>query len=462
MNILCPESVSANQRASSGSEICNTAQEKMATKAEIVSKDTIKPSSPTPNHLRDFKISLLDQLAPPIYVPVVLFYSASDVTTFGNDIRMISDKLKSSLSDILTLYYPFCGTLKGNSLVDCNDVGVLYVESKVPTKLSNILKNPQVHEIIELFPFDPYNPLILLDDHSKKPASNMAVQVNEFSCGGIGIGVCFSHKIADGSTAASFLNAWAATSRGQHGNNILEQPQIESASLLFPPRNINMDITRGMTGHKNIVTRRFIFNDTNLSRLREKLGCFNPTRVEAVTALIWKSATEAARASSSMVSHAVNIRSRMASPLSKNLLGNLWQQAASPVMEMERVKGLHDLAEIVRKTIRKVDADYVSKLQGHELPKVIESLHEARIMVSEKGISCYSFSSWIRFDFYEADFGWGKPTWVCTIGVPIKNVVILMATKNGDGIEAWVTLTEHDMVEFERNPELLEFASFDF
>ncbi|XP_061365005.1 stemmadenine O-acetyltransferase-like [Gastrolobium bilobum] len=434
----------------------------MATKAEIVSKDTIKPFSPTPNHLRDFKISLLDQLAPSSnYVPVVLFYTASDVSVLGNDIKMISDKLKSSLSNVLTLYYPFCGILKDNSTVECNDEGVLYIESKVPKELSNILKNPQAHEINELFPFDLYNPEV---DH-KKPIRNMAVQLNEFSCGGIGLGVCFSHKIADASTMSSFLNAWSAKARGD--SNIVA-PQMEAA-LLFPPMNIEIDITRGVAGHKNIVTKRFIFNGKNISKLRDKLGCLKPTRVEAVTALIWKSAIEAAKASSGektrhacMVSHAVNICSRMDSSLLRQMLGNLWVLAVSPLVEVEEVVGLDDLAEIVRKTVKKVDADYVKMLQGDELPMVLEAFEESRKMVTEKGIPCYSFSSWTRFDLYNVDFGWGKPTWVCTIGLPIQNVVIFLATKNGDGIEAWITLTEHDMVEFERNPQLLEFASFDF
>lgn len=161
-----------------------------------------------------------------------------------------------------------------------------------------------------------------------------------------------------------------------------------------------------------------------------------------------------------MMSHAVNIRSRMVPPLSKHVVGNLWQLAVSPLVEMKGVAELHDLAEIVRKTVKSVDEDYISKLQGDEFPKVIESLEKAWILVAEKGIPCYSFSSWTRFGFYENDFGWGKPQWACTIGVPIKNVVILMATRDGDRIEAWVTLTEVDMAQFENNPELLQFTSF--
>ncbi|KAK7382642.1 hypothetical protein VNO80_01598 [Phaseolus coccineus] len=213
-----------------------------------------------------------------------------------------------------------------------------------------------------------------------------------------------------------------------------------------------------------------MFNRTNISRLKQKVGSFDftPTCVEAVTALIWKSSLEAAKASSkegkfpaSMVSHAVNIRSRMASTLWKHSMGNLWQQAVSPLVEVEGEVGLRDLGERVRETVRKVDGNYVSKLQGDEFSEVIECLKEARRMVAEKGVPCYSFSSWVRFGFYEMDFGWGKPTYVRTIGVPIKNVVIFLPTKVGDGIEAWITLTATHMVHFEQNQELLEFVSFD-
>lgn len=249
-------------------------------------------------------------------------------------------------------------------------------------------------------------------------------------------------------------------------NNKVVPPQMEVAAQLFPPKNIEMDITSGMIGLENIVTKRFIFNDTNISRLRQKIARsnFNPTRVEAVTAIIWKSSLEAAKSSSgeekfptSILSHAVNIRNRMVPTLSKHSIGNLWQLAVSSLVELEL--GLHDLAQIVRNTIKKIDGDYIRKLQGVDFAKVFQSLMETKIMTYEKDIPCYGFSSWITFDFYQMDFGWGKPTYVRTIGLPIKNVTILMATKFGNGIEAWVTLTTRDMVQFEHNSELLEFAS---
>lgn len=76
----------------------------------------------------------------------------------------------------------------------------------------------------------------------------------------------------------------------------------------------------------------------------------------------------------------------------------------------------------------------------------------------------FGFSSWCKFGFYEADFGWGKPIWVSSIGssgTVLMNLIILVETRLGDGIEAWVTLDEPDMARLESNPELLTFASFD-
>ena len=81
----------------------NQTNHRMEAKAEIVSKQIMKPSSPTSNLLRDFKLSFLDQIAAH-YVSIVLFYSAQDITSFSFDFSSLSSKLKASLSDVLSLY----------------------------------------------------------------------------------------------------------------------------------------------------------------------------------------------------------------------------------------------------------------------------------------------------------------------------------------------------------------------
>ncbi|XP_054816905.1 stemmadenine O-acetyltransferase-like [Prosopis cineraria] len=445
-----------------------------AAKVEIVSKNTITPSSPTPSHLQHFKLSLLDQLAPrSFYVPVVLFFSSpsDDDLCFTK----ISQKLKSSLSQVLTLYYLFCGRFKGgksNVHVDCNDQGALYLEAKIPVKLSDFLKRNSKLNGIKLFlPLDPYNPK---QENDQEHPYIMEVQVTEFSCGSLAIGVCISHYICDGATIASFLQAWSKKAMKQLENDAAADdfsPNME-ASLLFQAKEVEINTTSRVMGEKNISTRRFLFSDKSLQELRDKLisedSYRQPTRVEAVTALIWKSAMEATGGAChhSLMSHAVNIRSRMVPPLPETTIGNLWQQAFSPLMEVDKSKEikLKDLAMVVRETIKKIDKDYVTKLQGDAIGlfEVLKSLQEVKVLVMEKGVPCYSFSSWIRFGFYEVEFGFGKPIWVCTVGVPIRNVIILMPSKYEDGIEAWVTLNELHMTHFENNQQLLQFASFDY
>lgn len=435
--------------------------------ADIVSKQTIKPSSPTPKHLRDFKLSFLDQLSPNYYVPVLLFYSASDVISFCNGFSSLSDKLKASLSYMLSLYYPFCGRrIKGNACVECSDEGLLYFEARVPSNLSEILEDPQPHVLKQFLPFDPYG-IGVNHDHD---SVNMVVQVSEFRCGSVGLGVCVSHKVADGTTLASFISAWAATSKG---SGIATKPYMEAA-LLFPAGDIDFSTTSSSVDDNEIITKRLVFDGTSISRLRDDIkGCnCNPTRVEAVTALIWKSAIEAARASSrehtigaTVVSHVVDIRSLMVPPLPKYSIGNIYQLATSPLVELgmnKRVLELDDLALVIRKAIRKIDANYVSKLEGDG---GFDMAHMAMESVGEylcglcEGVQGYVFSSWARFPLYETDFGWGKPKWVCTIGRPVRNLVFFMPTRCGEGIEALVNLTKQDMLEFECNPQLLQYAS---
>jgi shikimate O-hydroxycinnamoyltransferase len=61
----------------------------------------------------------------------------------------------------------------------------------------------------------------------------------------------------------------------------------------------------------------------------------------------------------------------------------------------------------------------------------------------------------------------GKPIWVSSVGSSghsedvFSNVVVLMDTRSGDGIEAWVLLDKEDMVVLGQDKELLAFASLD-
>lgn len=72
---------------------------------EIVSSETIKPSSLTPSHLKIFNLSLLDHITPPAYIPVTCFYSPNMSDDTNLNVNQILYKLKVSLSNALLIFY---------------------------------------------------------------------------------------------------------------------------------------------------------------------------------------------------------------------------------------------------------------------------------------------------------------------------------------------------------------------
>ncbi|XP_027109684.2 stemmadenine O-acetyltransferase-like [Coffea arabica] len=429
----------------------------MVANLEILSKAMIKPSSPTPHHLRDHKLSFLDQIAPPVFIPLIFFYQTNQLETF-QDRDQISQLLKQSLSNILTQFYPLAGRIcSKNFSIDCNDDGALCIEAQVHSNLLQVIEKPVMEELKQCLP---------LELNSKGPGLTeaktilLAIQINFFDCGGIAIGVQLSHKIADGTSLVTFMNAWAKSC--SEVSEIV--PSSFELASLFPPRDMSsfgFKPTTGMTKEK-IVTKRFVFDKEKLAKLKQAAASSlvkDPTRVEAVSAFIWRHFIDASKAKAVAAVHAVNMRPRMNPALEDHAFGNIWTHTvAIPMLQGE--KGYENLVGDLRKAIRNINSNYVKKLQnGDEYLKILKKSVE---FASKGDVELCNFSSWCRFPMYEVDFGWGKPTWVSTTAFPFKNVVILMSTSCGEGIEAWLNMLEDDMPSFQSNHRHLSVAAKDF
>ncbi|XVF63543.1 hypothetical protein PTKIN_Ptkin09bG0095200 [Pterospermum kingtungense] len=433
---------------------------------EIISTQHIKPSSPTPQHLRIFKLSLLDQLIPSPYASIILFYPMDDDSNTHLDIPCRLELLKKSLSNTLTRFYPLAGRIRDDLSIECNDEGAYYVEARVNCRLHQFLTRPDLLFLPRLLPRDFF---------SKDPIGGTYVtniQVNMFDCGGFAIGICISHKILDGDALSSFLKAWTATARGC---DEAVYPNFIATSL-FPTNDLWLrDSSLVMWGSlfKNgrSVTRRIMFGPSSIAALKAQAtvsGLQCPTRVETVSAFLWKCTMAASKAKTgfqrpSLLTHLVNLRRRMAQNM-ENSTGNLlW--IATAMTKVENKSDLPDLVGQVREAISRVDGDLIKKLGDDEGKSLIsDTLREIGDLVSKEGLDHYGFSSWCKFGYYEADFGWGKPVWVSSFGMEnsvYMNLIILVDTPYGDGIEAWVTLDEQDMAMLECDEELLKLAMFD-
>ncbi|KAE8123972.1 hypothetical protein FH972_018885 [Carpinus fangiana] len=419
---------------------------------EIISKEMIKPSSPTPHHLRTHKLSFPDQLAPTAYIPIILFYQPNNNAHDDVDHYQLqkSCHLKKSLQQTLNHFYPLAGTLKEDHSIDCNDVGVEFYEAQVACKLSQVLQHFNIEILNQFLPFEPHGTHDVL----------LAIKYNIFECGGVAIGVCASHRIADGASATTFLGAWSATSRGDED----VCPKFDAA-MYFPPKDISWGkVGVGVTKEK-IVTRRLVFDKSSIAALKENTSS---TRVLAVSAFIWKrlmaiSKSKPAPARVHVAIHAVNLRPRMVPSMPTHSFGNLWYLATAVVSPHDQLDGGDDhdsnrtLAIKLSNAIKGIDGDYVKKLQSDAIP---DSLTNELEMASKDGVESYKFTSWCRFPLYEADFGWGEPTWVCCPSMPFNNLAVLTSTRDANGIEAFVNILEEDVVVFDSDEELLPFVSW--
>uniref|UniRef100_A0A2N9FD51 Uncharacterized protein n=1 Tax=Fagus sylvatica TaxID=28930 RepID=A0A2N9FD51_FAGSY len=394
---------------------------KMKVEVEVISKEIIKPSSPTPTHLRNYQLSFLDQINPPVYISSIFFYTNNEAYAYAK-----SNKLKQSLSDVLMRYYPLAGRVKDNLIVDCNDEGVLYCEAHVKCRLSDIVAVPNPPEFKKFLPSDIDGTHHLV----------FVVQVNYFTCGGIAIGACISHKIADGTSFFMFMKSWAATARGDESD---KYPQFQ-LSTLFPPRSTALsgfEPETGMTKEK-LVLKRFVFSSSSIAALKAKYeesssleNRVHPSRVEALSAFIWNQYVAS----------------------TKEKFGP--EKAQSSVIFSTEEH--YDLVGKVRAAIGKINMDFVKKLQeGNEH---LDSMKEISGKVMKKDLLPLSFTSFCRFPVYEVDFGWGSPMWVGWVSLPFKNLVTFIPTKYGDGIEAWVNLKGEDMAKFESDTGLLAYVS---
>ena len=443
----------------------------MKVEVEIISREDIRPSSPTPPHLRTFKLSLLDQLILAPYGPVVLFYTSPNNTTSIAEVPKRLELLKQSLSETLAQFYPLGGKIKDDLSIECNDEGANLVVAQVKCPLSKFLSQPDLallHKFLptELFPEETIGTYVT------------NIQVNVFDCGGIAIGICISHRILDGPALSTFLKGWTERVRGC---NQLTRPNFITSSLFLASTLWFGDLSKSMWGslikQGKWVTRRFLFTNSSIATLKAQISANSsscvvqdPTRVEIVSAVLWKCLMAVSKAQfgtqkPSMVNHLVNLRRRMDEALCpEHAIGNfLWLMAADHMSEHEL--GLDDLVGKLRYAISRIDKEFVEKLYGDNGSSVMqESLTKIGETWSKNEVDQVGFSSWCNFGFYEADFGWGKPTWVSSIGSnsPVFfNVIILVDTRFKDGIEAWVTLDEQKMTHLESSTELLTYATLD-
>ncbi|KAD2394328.1 hypothetical protein E3N88_41305 [Mikania micrantha] len=389
---------------------------------KIVSRETIKPFTPTPSHLRTYNLSEMDLKNPRLYIPLVLFYPNNDGDVSLTTGEQKAIMLKKSLSQSLTRYYPFAGRLPSpaSSYVDCNDEGVLFLEARNDTQLDTFQRmiSSQDEALDQLFADD------MVNFNKTTNTDLVAVQLTHFACGGLALAISFSHAIGDARTLSSFLSHWASMAR--YGSTDHKEPQ--EMGLTPGPENIN-------------VSKKFVFPNSRLNELKKKLAggsVNNPTRFEVLASLLHKTLVESVTATSgrfkpSYLWFTVNMRDRLVPKLPQSNVGNL-------------VKGM------IVKTRHISEASLIESTKSF-----LEKMRNGDLENFPNGM--YWVTSLCGFGFNKVDIGWGKPTGTShALRATNGKVIMLMDTADDDGIEAMVFLENECMEIFENDKEMLSYC----
>ncbi|CAI0420749.1 unnamed protein product [Linum tenue] len=244
--------------------------------------ELIKPSSPTPDHLRHHKLSSIDQLSSSLFMPLILFFTSPDPKTTNTQ---RCNLLKQSLAQTLTHFHTLAGRVRDNTFIDCNDEGVHFVEAHHvhTTTMAEFLQDPSPRDLNQLLAFEPQDANDLL----------AAFQSTYFDCGGMAVSFQMSHKVADGQSSFIFLKTWASIARDgdifQHDNN---NSTLLNLAAIFPPVN-NIPLGHGSIARfapsGAVVSKRFVFGSSNIAELKTWYTeeSLKPTRIEALSAFIW-------------------------------------------------------------------------------------------------------------------------------------------------------------------------------
>ncbi|GMI78790.1 hypothetical protein like AT3G26040 [Hibiscus trionum] len=439
----------------------------MKFEAQILSKEIIKPSSPEIHEKEPFKLCVFDQLTPTTYIPVIAFYSSTDANL--NNTTNILPQLKKSLSETLNILYPFSGRISNNMFIHDFDAGVPFLSARTGCRLSEFIKHHRLESLNKLLPCRPFS------KESNLQVPLLLCQVTMFECGGLALGLCSSHKITDANTGFILSFVWSKICKGS-GREI-KFPGLSKASLIFPPRNLmpknylslmeNLWFTKA-----NYITRKFVFNAGAIEILKDMAkgeAVTKPTRAEAVSGFIWKCSMAASRSiqgttlKPSIVVQAVNMRPRGKPKTLDGSIGNVFWWASALSNPADTDTELCDLVELMSQSIAVFDEEYLRSVQGEQgFEAISEHLNQLELLFSIEKPDIFAFTSWLNIDFLKIDFGWGKPCSFALFGKAgpeFRNLTVLVETKYGQGIEAWITLDELRMSALQKDHEFLKFAS---
>ncbi|TMW86276.1 hypothetical protein EJD97_021635 [Solanum chilense] len=432
---------------------------------EILYQKLIKPFLPTPSHLQHYKLSFFDQIAEQEHVPIVLFYANNNLI---NNFT-IDERIEQSLSKVLTHVYPAAGRYdKDERSILCLDQGISYTKAKVNCKLNHFLEKAKNDLSLASLFWPNENKYINKCNLMVSPI--VTAQVTQFQCGGLAVSLSSSHPAMDGFSNIKFLFEWAKVCK-------MDTP-VENINFLrfnlgdvFPTRDISglFKSTYDPVTEEDIVTKRFVIREATISRLRKScineargVGLtFQPSRVEIITALLWRafirtSAIINGYVRPSLMDLPLNLRSKTSLPQVQNSMGNFRLDVPIKFVPRETKMKLLDFVMLIRNAVNKVVGS-CTKASPDEIASTLVDIFNESFTSPEWGgndeVDEVSCSSLCNFPFHDIDFGMEKPK-LLFFGIKDMQMFWLYDTDVHSEVGVQVDLKEKYMKIFECDDDI--------
>ncbi|CAN1328585.1 HCT [Linum perenne] len=370
-------------------------------KVNVIESSIVCPLEKT-NSTHRLWLSNLDLVHGRIHLPLLYFYKAVETERFFE-----AGLLKEALRRVLVLFYPIAGRFvrdeKGRLGVECNGEGVLFVEAETDFRLSQVGESAPNSELLKLVPRIDYSQEI-----SSDPL--LLLQVTRFRCGGVSLGLGISHRLADGVSTASFINAWSNMARG------------------LPPTALPF-LDRTHLRARNPPSPKFHHAENPDNDVRY-------TTHQILSAHIWRCVSQArdlADNQPTRLNMPVDGSSRLRPPIPREYFGNM-------IFHTRTVSRIH-------RAIEKMDDEYLrSAIDYLENPAEPSGVARSPRVCQSPNLAIIS---WTRIPFDSADFGQGSPILVRAAYTAEGKGFILPMNEDGS-ISLVICLEDDAMVAFQK------------
>ncbi|XP_077243160.1 agmatine coumaroyltransferase-2-like [Tasmannia lanceolata] len=404
------------------------------------------------------------------YIPLSVF----DLVTYNTHIAVIyafkppmppNTTVELGLQKALGVYREWAGRLsedmEGRRTIHLNDEGVRFVEASTDCTLDLAM------------PLKPSSTLLSLHPSLKGVEELVQVQLTRFTCGSLVVGFTAHHLVADGHATSNFLVAWGQASRGFEISPIpmcdrtifspRDPPRIEfeHRGVEFSPKKFDKEEYLYDPLADDVIVHKFHFTSEFLAKLKAKASSLRGSNrpfstFESLVAHLWRAITKARGLNGfemTQVRISVNGRMRLNPRVPNDYFGNLvlWAFPRAKVKELLN-EPLHFVAKLIHDSVAKVNNDYFKSFIDFSSSKLdVEDLVPTANMSKPALCPNLEIDSWLRFPFYDLDFGGGSPYIFMPSYFPVEGMLFLLPSFIGDGsIDAIVPLFEHNLPTFKQ------------